>query len=153
MSEIHPIRRAAEACLKDIRSAFLRCDRGNSLYITNVLMRTDAEIDWKACGFSAQIRGKMICLLPEEEWISAFGEWARERCENPYLMRSVENAVFSTEQEDIDLWVRGIKCLEMRSDSAVYEKAVRQRAAVCLRQRRGGGTLKVCALIADIMRE
>ena len=153
MSVSHPIRRAAEERLKDIRGAFLRCDRGNALYVTNVLVRTDEEIDWKACGFEAQVRGKMTYLVPDDSQIDAFERWAHEQCNAPYLMRSVANAVFSMEAEDTDLWVRGIKCLEMRGNAAEYEKAVRQRAAVCLRQRRGGGTLALCALIADMMRE
>ena len=153
MNAVNPIRRAAEERLKDIRGAFLRCDRGNGLYVTNVLVRSDEEIDWKACGFDAQIRGKMTYLVPDGSWAEAFESWARERCDNPYLMRSVRNAVFSTESEDMDLWMRGIKCLEMRGNAAEYEKSVRQRAAVCLRTKRGGGTLTLCALIADMMRE
>ena len=56
-------------------------------------------------------------------------------------------------EADFALWIEGIKRLEMNADAAGYEKLVRQRAAVCLREKRGGGTIVSCALMADYLNE
>ena len=142
------------ACLPDVRGLFLRCDRGNSLYVTNAPARTDEQIDWAKAGFSAQDEGKLTFLIPGEEWIAKLEAWLRERVEATYLAGAVRNACFGEcLPEDMGLWIEGVKRLEMKGDAAGYEKLVRQRAAVCLRKKTGGGTLVVCALLADLMNE
>ncbi len=150
---MNPLRSAAQQRLADIRGAFLRCDRGEALYITNAAVRSEKVIDWAAAGFDAHMNGKMTFLVPKDEWIESFEEWLCPQVKDAYLQKSLANADFgSIEEADRMLWIEGIKQLEMRTNTD-YEKAVRQRAAVCLRTKSGGETISVCALIADALRE
>lgn len=149
---MNPLREAAQKQIAHIQGVFLRCDRGIGLYITNAALRSDEAIDWAAAGFEAQTKGKMTFLMPKDVWIELFEDWLRPQVRYRQLHESIGNADFG-EIEDADrkLWIEGIKQLEIGSNRN-YEKAVRQRAAVCLRAKRGGGTIKVCALIADALR-
>ena len=149
---MNPIREAAYQQIADIRGAFLRCDRGEGLYITNAALKCDCTIDWTEVGFEARDKGKMTFLVPKDLWIQPFEEWLRPQVRYPRLYENIGNADFgSIEEADRRLWVEGIKQLEIGSNRN-YEKAVRQRAAVCLRTKHGGGTIRVCALIADALR-
>lgn len=151
---MNPIRRAAAEKLSGIRGAFLRCDRGNALYVTNAPVMIDEKIDWDAAGFFAREEGKLCFLVPGEGWIGSFEEWARGQVQCARLSKAVCNASFgAVEPEDMRLFAEGIKRFEMKGDAAGYERLVRQRAAVCLRERSGGGTLVACALIVDMMTE
>lgn len=146
---MNPLREAAQQRLAHIKGAFLRCDRGNALYITNAALRSDEVIDWAAAGFDAQMKGKMTFLIPQDRWIAPLKEWLMEQGRGTKLHDAVCNADFGEIQlEDRQLLIDGIKQLEIRTNLD-YEKAVRQRAAVCLRTKRGGGTIGVCALIAE----
>ncbi len=150
---MNPLRIAAQKKLSDIKGAFLRCDRGEGLYITNSAVRSGQSIDWAAAGFEVRMKGKMTFLMPKDEWLQPFEVWLRPQVKCAYLSDSAANADFGEiEEADRKLWIDGIKQLEMPS-GVDYEKTVRQRAAVCLRTRRGGGTIRICALIADLLRE
>jgi len=149
-----PIREAALDLLSGVKGAFLRCDRGSSLYVTNAPMRTDAEIGWERAGFHQRTEGKLCFLMPDELWIGRLEGWIDRRVKEKRLAGRVENACFGEVGEaDFALWIEGIKRLEMNADAAGYEKLVRQRAAVCLREKRGGGTIVSCALMADYLNE
>lgn len=149
-----PIRRAVQETLPDERGVFLRCDRGNALYVSNYPARTETQIDWPALGFHDRVEGGLAFLTPDGRWMKEFERWARERVSFPVLTEAVKNADFGGLQpEDMSLFVEGVKSLELRSDAAVYERAVRQRAAVCLRTKCGGAAITACALIADLMNE
>lgn len=151
---MNPIRRAAAEKLSGIRGAFLRCDRGNALYVTNAPVMIDEKIDWDTAGFFAREEGKLCFLVPGEGWIEPFEAWARAQVQCARLSGAICNAGFEqTDKEDMRLFIDGIKRLEMKGDAAGYERLVRQRAAVCLRERSGGGTLVACALIVDMMTE
>ncbi len=151
---MNPIRKAAETCLPDAKGIFLRCDRGDGLYVTNAPSRTRDPIDWEAAGFHAQGNGRITFLVPDERWIKPFCEWLRTQVRAPFLARAVENACFGeVDAEDLWLWMEGIKRLELHGDADMYEKLIRKRAAVCLRERSGGGTIVVCALMVDLMNE
>lgn len=148
------IRRAALSCLPEVRGIFLRCDRGRALYVTNAPALTDKAIDWAAAGFSARGDGKLIFLMPEENWIHAIGLWLTDRTVFQRLRSALMNADFGEVlEEDMALFVEGVKLLDMGGDADAYEKRVRQRAAVCLREKRGGGAITVCGLIADFLNE
>ncbi len=150
---MNPLRLAAQQLLNDVQGAFLRCDRGAALYITNAAVRSEKKIDWAAADFEAHMKGKMTLLIPKDEWMVPFEEWLRPQVKCGYLSDAAANADFGMiEDADRALWIEGIKQLEMPS-GIDYEKAVRQRAAVCLRTKRGGGTIRTCALIADRIRE
>jgi len=129
-----PMRAAALACLQNVQGAFLRCDRGEALYVTNAPARTDACIDWAQAGFTARHEGKLTFLTPDPQWLERFVCWAEEQVETPCLSRMLHEVCFGgPDEEDMRLWIEGIKRLEMKADAADYEKLVRQRAADCLR--------------------
>ena len=150
---MNPIRAAAQRMLDGVPGAFLRCDRGRALYVTNAGMRSAEQIDWNAAGFEEEnVRG-LTFLSPGSCLTKAFQTWAMESVSGEGLAAAVGNACFfEMLPEDRTLFIEGVKRLEMNGDAAGYEKLVRQRAAVCLREKRGGGTLYACALIADMMK-
>ena len=149
-----PLREAALALLPDQKGIFLRCDRGTRLYVTNAPAFTDEPIYWASAGFSCEAQGRLLFLLPEDEWIERMDAWLRVRTKPHGLAASLGNASFGEiTDEDRALFTEGVKLLEVKGDVRGYEKKVRQRAAVCLREKRGGGTLVVCSLIADYLNE
>ena len=149
-----PMMKAALAHLPEGKGVFLRCDRGDALYVTNYPARSEEDIDWGGTGFSCRQEGALCFLSLKEDWIGPFEAWMRERVCRTTLTDAIAHAAFpETDAEDMALWTEGVKRMEMRGDAAGYGKLVRQRAAVCLREKRGGGTLIVCALMADRMNE
>lgn len=149
-----PLRKAALAILPEKKGIFLRCDRGSALYVTNAPAFTDESIDRGSAGFFCRTEGKLLFLSPGDAWIEQMEEWLRARTAFDRLAASLKNACFGeTLDEDRALFIEGAKLLEMKSDARAYEKKVRQRAAVCLREKRGGGALVVCGLIVDFLNE
>ena len=129
----HPIRLAAPRA---------RVDRGGALYLSEEPLP----------GFIAEKRGALYALTPEEALIRAFADWIRPKVERDGpcvpLMR-----LAGGEAEDLALLLAGVKLMDVAPpDSAVraYEKRVRQRAAVCQRQRSGGGLLWLCLACAHL---
>lgn len=150
-----PMRGAALALLPKARGIFLRCDRGEALYVSNVPARADERADWESAGFSVRKTDSLLFLTPNQCWLEPFCVWAGSaHCES---VRSLAAASFGeVEKADLRLWTVGVKLLEMGADekaAAEYDRQVRQRAAVCLRQKRGGGTLKAAALCAEMIRQ
>lgn len=149
-----PMRRAALELLPEGQGVFLRCDRGSALYVTNAPGRTGAVINWAAAGWSCTERAGLAFLVPEDRWIGLFMQWARGQVRSAWMTGETENASFGgILPEDRALWIEGVKRLELHGDVSGYEKLVRQRAAVCLREKRGGGSIAACALIVDLMHE
>lgn len=151
---MNPVRAAAQARLEQMKGAFLRCDRGTALYVTNAPVRSEQEIDWAEAGFNARTEGKLTFLTPGLCWLEPFGRWVQAKAGEPHLSSAVSNACFGdAEEADVRLWIEGIKRMELKNPAQEYEKMVRQRAAVCLREKRGGATLPVCGLIVDFLNE
>lgn len=149
-----PLREAAISLLPDVRGIFLRCDRGNSLYVTNVPARTEQQIGWMAAGFYQKTDERLTFLTPDTEWIGRFEEWLRPQVREKRLSEALSRASLGEIlEEDMKLFIEGVKRIEMKGEAREYEKLVRQRAAVCLRERKGGGALACCALIADYLNE
>lgn len=148
-----PVREAALELLDGVKGAFLRCDRGNALYVTNAPMRTEQKIDWKAAGFRVREERGLAFLSPDDQWTDRIYEWALEHVRMSLSEESIARASFgNTEEDDRRLFTEGIKRLEMKGSAEEYDRLVRQRAAVCLRKKQGGGTLPVCALMVQMMR-
>jgi hypothetical protein len=129
----HPVRLAAPLA---------RVDRGGALYLS----------DEPLPGFLAEKRGEFYALTPDEALIEAFAAWAR-----PKVRWDGQCALLSRlsggEAEDLPLLLAGIRLLDIAApDSAIkaYEKRVRQRAAVCLRLKSGGGLLWLCLACAHL---
>ena len=148
-----PLREAVLSLLPDKKGIFLRCDRGEALYVTNAPARTDEQIDWESAGFSYSTVGKLCFLIPQTEWVDRLEQWLAPKTE-ARLAADIRHADFhETAEEDAALLIEGVKLMELQGDVRVYEKKIRQRAAVCLREKRGGGTLGVCALMIDFLNE
>ena len=129
----HPIRLAAPRA---------RVDRGGALYLSEEPLP----------GFIAEKRGALYALTPEEALIGAFADWIRSKVERDGTCVSLMRLT-GGDAEDIPLLLAGVKLMDVAPpDSAVraYEKRVRQRAAVCQRQRSGGGLLWLCLACAHL---
>jgi hypothetical protein len=123
----HPIRLAAGRA---------KIDRGGALYLSNDPMD----------GFHCEKRGDFYALTPGEALVAAFTEWARPLIEADGLARSLTR-LEGAEDEDKKLLIEGIKQMELGAKAPAldaYERRVRQRAALCLRARSGGGLLPLC---------
>lgn len=148
-----PVRKEALRLLEGIKGAFLRCDRGDALYVTNAPQRTDVKIDWEAAGFHVREERGLAFLTPDDRWISCLYDWAAGQGEMSSAAEHIARASSGiVEEEDRLLMMECIKRLEMKGEAEECDRMVRQRAAVCLRKKQGGGTLPVCALLVDMMR-
>lgn len=140
---ISQMRRAIRAHLP--AGAFLKRDRGGALLITNA-KRIDPDFA-SATGFSAEARGDLTALTPEDRWIYAF-----ERDHAPIGHLSASLARFrghAPARAAIDLFVRGLKLSESRptdGEIADFDRAVRRMAAVSLRTGEGGGIYALAVL-------
>ena len=153
MERMTPLREAALSLIPENQGIFLRCDRGEALYVTNAPARTETPIDWETAGFAVRTEGKLVFLTPDAAWIGRLEEWLAAKTD-ARLACAIRPADFhETADMDMALLIEGVKLIELRGDVRGYEKKVRQRAAVCLREKSGGGTLGVCALITDYLNE
>jgi hypothetical protein len=131
----HPIRRAAGRA---------RVDRGGALY----LARAPAE------GFLCEPRGDGWALTPGEALVRAFAAWALPRAGDDALVRAL--LPVGGGAEDAPLLLEGIKLIDLaapESALAAYERRLRRRAAVRLREKKGGGLLALCAACLAIARQ
>lgn len=137
--------------------AFLRCDRGGALYVTNLTARCDCwrEIvqEMRDAGFRVEERGALLAVVPDGAWRTQFEQWAAGRCCESELTRLFrQSAARSVCDEETRAWIEGVKRLELHQGLGDYEKTVRQAAAVALRKR-CGGALYACGLCLDMLRE
>ncbi len=154
MTRTNPIRTRVGAAL-DGTGAFLRCDRGGALYVTNLPSR---RADWReraaaleAAKVRCEARGGLLFLTPEPGWAAAFAAWAEESIAVGALTRQLDKrrGMPLCAQEEA-CWIEGLKRLEL-NDAGDYERTLRQTAAVALRKR-CGGLLYACGLCLDLMK-
>ena len=129
----HPIRAAAGRA---------RVDRGDGLYLA----------DGPREGFLCAPRGTLFSLTPGEALIEAFAEWMRPQIPRDGPCVSLMR-LSGGEADDLPLLLAGIRLLDLGASEAMirgYIKRVRQRAAVCLRQKAGGGRLWLCLACAHL---
>ena len=64
--------------------AFLRCDRGGALYVTNLPARCDRWRElaqaMRDAGFRVEERGALLAVVPDGAWRTRFEQWAAVRC-------------------------------------------------------------------------
>lgn len=137
--------------------AFLRCDRGGALYVTNLPARCDRWHElaqaMRAADFLIEERGALLAVAPDGAWRTQFEQWAAEQsCESELTRLFRQSGARSVCDEETDAWLEGIKRLELHQGLGDYEKTVRQAAAVALRKR-CGGALYACGLCLDMLRE
>lgn len=147
---ITPLRSAAQAIFMPERGESLHCDRGNALYV----VRSERRIDWEQAGFLERREGIFTYLIPCVSWLPVFCAWAQvNRLDHADALQTASFG--EIEEEDLLLWIQGIKLVELGAserETYLYERRARQRAAVCLRQRHGGGTLSAAALCIGLLR-
>ena len=140
------LRRAARQLLPE--GAFLRRDRGEALYVTDAPRRAPS-IDWSAAGFICLEAKGLAHLTPDESWL--------DRLEALYpnppdtLCQSFRCFTGIPDAEALRLFARGMKALDAQSCDLQFSRALRQRAAVCLREHLPGGGLYACALALYLM--
>ena len=147
MRTSNPLRQAAEAVPRE-DGGFLRCDRGDALYVTNALSRRAA---YEQAGFDVREEGGLLRLTPGAALRERLAGWLRGVPEAVYMAPLRSRAA---EREDLLLLCEGVKRWELGRDPAAirtYEKSVRQRAAACLRTGQGGGTLGDCARLLSLL--
>lgn len=134
--------------------AFLRRDRLDALYVSNA-PRLVPEKDWiatlKQSGFIAWEENRLLKLLPSSEWLL----YLENQYEDPpdFLCKSlIRFKKLPPEYESLKLSVLGIRSIEGDPCARDYEKRLRQRIAVCLRNG-GGGGLYACGILNYIIKE
>lgn len=150
MGAQNPLRARAEQVLAGSGRAFLRCDRGSGLYVTNAALTQEQLSALVQAGFRAERQGALWRLFPGEGLREAVEAWLAEEAD------ALRLPVFSEAQaEDWALLTEGVKRLELRADRAAldgYEKRLRQRAAECMRTGQGGGLLTLCSRLLSAIR-
>lgn len=148
-----PWRKRAETIICEAwLRAFLRCDRGDGLYVTNAPLTDRQLAALEEAGFHAEPAGRLWRLFPGEAIVRELEAWlSHER--DPLRLPALCEAL----DADWALLCEGLKRLELPADEAAltrYEKRLRQRAAECMRTHRGGGLLSLCGrLLLKIRKE
>lgn len=126
--------------------AFLRRDRRDALFISNA-PAFDPDLR-ELPGFSAEIQGKLMRILPDVSWIERMEE---NDSADHFASTLLRFRGQKPDMENLKLFALGAKLLEepaaiVQSDGVAYDRMLRQRAAAALRGGCGGG-LYACALL------
>lgn len=130
--------------------AFVRCDRGGGLYVTNAPLREEDVRTLNEAGFLAERMENTWRLSPGGAAVRLVREWLSPE-QDPLRLPALEEVL----PEDTALFIEGLKRLELPADDAAlseYEKRLRRRAAECMRTHRGGGLLTECGRLLLIIR-
>jgi len=152
---MNPIREHLEMTAGS-EGAFVRCSRDEALYVTNLPVRSPdcwkkLTKDLENWHMRCEIRGKLLFLTPDDDWIEPFRQWAVKKTSPGMLtVKLSERSGCPICSEERSCWIKGIKQMEM-PDGFDYEKHLRQTAAVALRKR-CGGLLECCGLCLDMMK-
>ena len=145
------LRDAAAARLPE--GAFLRYDRGDALFVTDAPRRCPGP-DWvetfSRAGFDCRERDGLVFLSPDETWIARLEDACPDPpdpfCASLYRFRGRE-----ADAEGIALFALGVKALEGVESPERFDRRLRQRAAVCLRVKAGGGGLYGCTVVRCLL--
>ena len=152
------LREAARRALPE--GAFLRRDRGEALFATDA-PRLGPDADWPealaGAGFLFEERGGLAFLRPGPGWLAAL---EREYPVPPDdLCQSLARfAGIGPDEASLRLFALGARRLDGEGDGGRFERALRRRAAQCLRLNARqtepcGGGLYACALLNHIIKE
>ena len=125
--------------------AFLRRARGDATFITNAPMF--AELSLESHGFLCSHQGTLLTLSPGAQFITEFE--LNHPSPPDFLCRTLLRFRGQTPCEDaITLFAVGVRLLEHAdaNEARLYDRRVRNLAAVCLRKNLGGAY--ACALLA-----
>lgn len=124
--------------------AFLRRDRGDALFVSDA-PRWGA-FDVPEC-FDYEVRDGLLRLWPSPACVAAFA--ARHPDPPDFFCETLKRFCSQpVEAADLRLFAQGLRFLDGAADAGDFERRLRQRAAVCLRDpaRRPGG-LYACGLL------
>lgn len=137
--------RSLRACAREAlpERAFLRRDRGDALFVSNAPALGLTAVP--AC-FGAEERRGLLFLTPAPEVLIRFSQ---ERPDPPdFLCASLRRFEgLPVDPESLALFALGLKLLDGDAEAARFDRLLRQRAAVCLREKRAGGGLYACGLV------
>ena len=154
------LRQAARAALP--AGAFLRRDRGDGLFIIDAPRRCP-DGDWRPAlreaGFAVETRDGLACLSPAPIWLkkleARFPEPPDAFCASLFRF-----AGLAPETESLMLFALGARTLDGGDGNEGFNRALRQRAAECLRLNANrpegptcGGGLYACALLHHLIEE
>ena len=149
-TELDRMRQALRAALPE--KAFLKRDRGDALFVTNAPI-FDPGLQ-SIPGFILIPNGKLLQILPDAGWIAD-----PERAEAPdqlsaslFRFRGME-----PDMENLRLCAQGLKLIDMGPsappiETETFERGLRSRAALALRNAASGGGLYAAALINHIIK-
>ncbi|MBQ8953945.1 MAG: hypothetical protein IJ048_07490 [Clostridia bacterium] len=150
---MNPIRARIERELSGT-GAFLRCDRGHALYVTNLPVK---RAEWQEIADAlerakiwVEPAGQLLRLTPDACWADEFAAWVQEQTAPGDLTRQLEKRRGQPVcAEETACWLEGVKRLEL-GDQGDYERDARQAAAVALRKK-CGGLMYACGACLDLM--
>lgn len=140
------LRQAALGLLPE--GAFLRRDRGAALYVTDA-PRRGGTADWRSAGFLCREAGGLLRLTPDDRWLRRL-EALYPEPPDP-LCAALKRFSGPVDPEVLRLFARGVKPLDGGADDPLYDRALRRRAALCLRTHDPGGGLYACALLNHLI--
>lgn len=155
-----PLRERAAQALSG-SGAFLRVDRGNALYLTDLPRRAPDALGEAArrlmeAGLDIRPVGTLFYLTPNGAARAQLNGWVESMLGAPGELAASLQPLTSraAEPEEDALWLWEVKLLELGArpgERRACEDALRRRAAVCLRTGRGGGGLYACARLLECM--
>ena len=140
---------AAALLARHALQAFLRRARSAELFVTDAPRRCadpnalDAAL--RAAVWVVLPSDGLLFLSPDPEKLRALE--AVCQAQGPLAERFRRFQGLEIDREGTELIVEGLKLLWADGDASGWEKRVRQRAALCLRRKTGGGGLYLCAAI------
>ena len=135
------LRQAALSMLPE--GAFLRRDRGAALYVTDA-PRRGGIVGGDETGLLCRIGADLAYLTPGAPWFKRLEALYPEPPD--FLCASLRRFDGPPDGEALRLFARAMKRLDGGPGDPRYSRLLRQRAAVCLRERLPGGGLYACAL-------
>ena len=137
------LRDAAQSALP--KGAFLRRDRGDGLFVTDApRLGGGSEAALRAAGFEAEEVGGLLRLTPSGRWLTELMDaWP---VPPDHLCGTLERFRGEPDGESRKLFAHGAKLLLGAPDDQTFDRRLRQRAAVCLREG-GGGGLYGCGIV------
>ena len=130
------LRAAATAALPP--GAFLRRDRGDALFITDaprIDPGADRAVRLNAAGFTCAGSGGLLRLWPAEIWLTRLEEATPDPpddlCRGLFRFRGK-----APDGASLKLFALGMRCLDGGEGATRFDRLLRQRAAVCLRENR-----------------
>lgn len=150
MTEMHPLREAAERAVSGAKGAFLRASRERALYVSDAPRRDESAVDAVLVALQREKlavdqQNGLLFITPCADWVERLDRWIVPRVWADEQIRLLGRlSTQEASKEVFLLWLEAVRLIDGRGGAAEYEmldKKLRQAAAVCLRARSGGAYL------------